>query len=134
MRNSGCILVVCGDCEAPRISRELSEINSGYVVSYRRVEDLVLNAPTGKVALVILAGRETPTVRERTLKWLRRRWGDCVITVVDSETSTEAEMTARKGGAMYMAEQIAPDKLSDLVSHVLDRQVQRTIRSERDRD
>ena len=56
-----CIVMVCTDMsEANQVGRQLSEVNSGCLVTYRRVQDLTHNAPAGKVALIILATQDQP--------------------------------------------------------------------------
>lgn len=118
--NSLCIVMVCEDMsEADMVSRQLSEVNTGYLVTYRRVEDIVLNAPAGQVALVILATSDSPAVVRRTLKWLRHRWPRCGLTVVGDVGSGEYEMAAREGGAYYLTRPVAPDQWVALVTHVL---------------
>ena len=116
-----CIVVVCADDEADQISRQLPEVNARCLITYRRVEDLVFNAPTGEVALVILAANDDPATTQRTLKWLRHRWPGCPISVVSQTGGEEHEMSARKGGAMYLTRPVEPKQWSAMVSEVLGR-------------
>jgi len=118
--------MVCADDEAEQIGRQLPEVNANCLITYRRMEDLVFNAPTGKVALVILAANDDPAVTQRTLKWLRHRWHGCPITVVSGAGGEEHEMAARKGGAMYLASPVEPKQWSAMVSHVLNQPAQRS--------
>lgn len=115
-----CIVMVCADLsEADQVSRQLSELNTGCLVTYRRVEDLTLNAPTGKVALVILSAQDDPVVMARTLRWLRHRWPRCSVTVVGDAGSTEQELVAREGGAYFLARPVVPEQWAALLGHVL---------------
>jgi DNA-binding response OmpR family regulator len=112
--------MVCTDIsEAELVSRQLSELNSGCLVTYRRAEDLIRNAPMGRVALIILATSDAPAAIGRTLKWLRRRWPRCPITVVGDQGSGELEMTARKGAACYLTRPVTPEQWTAVLTHVL---------------
>ncbi|MBS3735354.1 MAG: hypothetical protein KGY99_10600 [Phycisphaerae bacterium] len=105
--------------EADQIGRALSEVNSGCLVTYRRAEDLMSNAPTGQVALVVLANDDAPVHLTRTLEWLRRRWPRCPLMVVGDEGGAAGERTARAGGAMYLARPIATEQWTALLSEML---------------
>jgi len=115
-----CIVMVCTDMsEAEQVARRLLELNSGCLVTYRRAEDLLCNSPTGRVALIILATEEKPSVLTRTLKWLGHRWPGCPITVVGEAGSTDSEMAARQGGALYLTRPVAAKEWTALFAHVL---------------
>jgi len=118
--------MVCADEEAAQIGNELSQFDSGCLVTYRRVEDLVLNAPAGKVALVVLAGQDDPAAMRRTLHWLRRRWPDCPLAVVGEG---QQELDARKGGALFLAQLQAGRELPELVRHVMARHEPASLKS-----
>ena len=116
-----CIVMVCtDDAEAQQVAWCLSELNSGYMVTYRRVEDLMQNAPTGKVALVILATSEDAVRTERVLKWLHNRWPRCPVTVVGNSGCGAHELAARIGGANYLTRPITAQQWSVMLSHVFD--------------
>ncbi len=120
-----CIVMVCTDIsEADQVGRQLSEVNTGCLVTYRRMEDLMYSSPTGKVALVILATDDKPAVLSRMLKWLGRRWPSCPVTVVGDEGCGDYEMAARIGGANYLTRPVAPQQWSAVLSHVLREQAQ----------
>lgn len=115
-----CIVMVCADmCQADIVGRQLSEVNSAYLVTYRRVEDLVCNAPTGRVALVILDTRGNPTDLARTLKWIGHRWPRCPVTVVGATGGGEEELAARTGGAFFLTRPVAPQQWADLFESIL---------------
>ena len=115
-----CIVMVCTDmAEADEVGRQLSEVNSGCLVTYRRAEDLLYNAPTGKVVLIILATADTPAVISGTLKWLRRRWSRCPVAVVGDVGSGQHEIAARQGGAFYLTRPVDPQQWNALLAHVL---------------
>ena len=124
-RSRLCIVLVCTDSsEADQVGRQLLEMNTGCLVTYRRVEDLMYNAPTGKVALVILATDDEPVVFSRILKWLRRVWSSCPVTVVGDVGGGKHEMAARIGGAYYLTRPVTPQQWLDVLSHVLAEQRQ----------
>ena len=115
-----CLVMVCANTsEADQIGRQLSELDMGCLVTYRRAEDMMFNAPRGKVALVILAGQDTPVRMRQTLQWLRSRWPGCPITVVGDDGCGTHERTARQGGAMYLTRPVAPQQWSALLCHAL---------------
>ncbi|MFB3891769.1 MAG: hypothetical protein ACE15C_07070 [Phycisphaerae bacterium] len=105
--------------EADQVGRQLSELNTGCLVTYRRIEDLAQNAPAGKVALIVLATDDEPAVTGRTLKWLRHRWPRCPVTVVGDTGCGEHEMAAREGGACYLTRPVRCEEWAALLTHVL---------------
>jgi hypothetical protein len=111
--------MVCGGKEAEQVRRQLWDQKIGCLMTYRRVEDMMLNCPTGRVAMVILAEEDAPADTQRTLNWLRRRWPACLITVVGGTDGVEHEMAARRGGAFYLTPGEAEQQLPGMVSHVL---------------
>ncbi len=119
---TACIVLVCSDVsEADEVGRQLSELNSAYLVTYRRVEDLLKNAPAGKVALMILSTQDDAATMRRTLRWLHAHWPRCPITVVGDAGETSQEIVAREGGACYLTRPVAPEQWNAVLSHVLDR-------------
>lgn len=120
VRRGLCVLMVCTDMsEADQVGRALSEVNSGCLVTYRRAEDLMSNAPAGEVALVILANESTPVRLDRTLRWLRRRWPRCPLAVVGDQGGGEREIAARSSGAMYLTRPVAAEEWSALLEPIL---------------
>lgn len=114
------IVMICTDAgEADQVSRQLSELNKGSLVTYRGAEDLFANAPGGKVSLIILATKDQPAKIARILKWLRHRWPRCGLTVVGDVGCGEQEMAAREGGACYLTRPIPPEQWAAMLSHVL---------------
>lgn len=117
-----CIVMACADMsEADAVGRQLLELNSGCLVTYRTAEDLVHNAPAGRVAMVILATADTVEVIGKTLIWLRRRWPHCPITVVGDQGGGKLEMIARKTAANFLTRPVSPGQWKGLLSHVLTR-------------
>ncbi len=115
-----CIVMACGDAaEAAQVGQQLLQVNTGSLVTYRRAEDVLLNSPSGKVALIILASAEDPEAIGTTLKWMRRRWPGCPITVVGDVGGGEMEIAARKGGASYLARPVASEHWAAMIAHVL---------------
>lgn len=83
----------------------------------------MLNAPSGKVVLAILATRWRDVADlGRMLKWLRRRWSECVVTVVGDEGGGEEELAARRGGALFLTRPVELWHWSALLSHVMRRE------------
>lgn len=115
-----CIVMACADTrEADLVSRQLSDLKTGCLVTYRRAEDLLHNAPAGKVALIILATADTAVQLDRTLTWLRRRWPRCPITVVGDRGGESYELAARKGGAFYLTRPVTGQQWSEILRHAL---------------
>ena len=111
--------MICADREAEQIGRQLSELDTGCLISYRQAADLALSSPTGKVALIVLAGEDGPAATRRMLKWLRHRWPGCPLAVVGDAGGGQEERAAREGGAMYVTRPAAPSQLWQMVAHVL---------------
>ena len=118
-----CIVVACEDAaEAARLGSLISQVHSGTLVTYRKAEDILLNAPAGRVALIILATDDDPARLGKTLSWLRRRWHRCPVTVVGTEGNVEQETAARMEGATYLTRPAGPEQWASLVQHVLNMQ------------
>lgn len=115
-----CIVMACEDAaEASQVSLQLSQVNKGCLITYRRAEDLYFNSPSGKVALIVLASSEQPEAIGGTLRWMRHRWPHCPIAVVGDTGAGDAELAARKGGASYLTRPVTPEQWAALVTHVL---------------
>jgi len=115
-----CVVMVCTDMrEAEQVVRQLVKFDNGCLVTYRRVEDLKLNAPTGRVALVILSNAGSPSGIRRTLRWLRHRWPRCPITIVGNAGCGEDEMAAREGGALFLTRPVGQEQWAAILNHVL---------------
>ena len=116
-----CIVFTCTDMqEADEVGRQLLELNNGCLVTYSRAEDLMSNAPAGKVALVILlANSGSSEVICRTLKWLRRRWPRVPITVVGDLGGGELELAARKEAACYLTRPVGDQQWRAILAHAL---------------
>ena len=118
---SMCVVMACSDMhEADQVGRRLVELNTGCLVTYLRAGDILLNSPSGKVALVILATDESINVLRRALQWLRRRWPGCPITVVSDAGSGEYEMAARQSAATFLARPVSDEQWSAILSHALE--------------
>ena len=116
-----CIVMACADMsEADTVGRQLLELNSGCLVTYRKAEDLIYNTPAGKVALVILATEDTAVVIGRTLKWLRHRWPRCPIVVVGDSGGGQHEIVAREGAATYLTRPVSQQQWNAILAHALE--------------
>ena len=124
-----CIVMVCTDSsEAEGVSRQLLKLNRGVMVTYRRAEDMIYNAPAGKVALVILATEDSATTLSRTLRWLKSHWPGSSVAIVGDVGCGEHEMTARQGGAAYLTRPVLPEQWYALVSHAVRGRVRTDLR------
>jgi hypothetical protein len=122
--------MACSDMqEADQVGRCLSELDTGCLITYLKAEDLLLNAPTGVVALVILATDDSVGILQRTLAWLRQRWPRCPIIVIGEAGCGQRERTAREGGAIFLTRPVAPEQWSAVLSHAF--QLVRSLVSER---
>lgn len=119
---SVCAVMACSDMqEAVQVGQCLSEQNTGCLVTYLKAEDLALNAPSGPVALVILATNDSAAVVGRTLQWLRNRYPGCPITVVGDVGGGEHEMAARRHGAIYLTRPVRGSEWSAILTHAFSR-------------
>ena len=115
-----CIVMACGDAaEAAQVGQQLLQLNIGCLITYRKADDILLNLPSGKVVLVVLATAGDPDAIQRTLRWMTRRWPRCPITVIGDIGGGEMEIAARKGGASYLTRPVAPAQWAALLRHVL---------------
>ena len=124
-----CVVMTCDDMsEADQVGRQLTQLNTGCLVTYRRGEDLLRNAPAGQVALAILATQDDPLKMRRILLWLRRRWPRCPVTVVGNTGCGDDEMAARESAANFLTRPVTAQQWSSLLRHTLGDQ--RQVRKE----
>jgi hypothetical protein len=115
-----CIVMICeGMDEAAAVSEQLLQVNSASLITYRRAEDVYLNGPAGRVALIILAGTDGPAAMGKTLQWMQRRWPRCPVYVVGDDGGNEMERAARQGGAAYLTRPVGPVQWASVLAHVL---------------
>jgi hypothetical protein len=98
---------------------EMVARGSGSLLSYERVEQLAWNEPVGRVAMVILATRETPESLGRVLSFVRRRWPRTTTVVVADEGSGDVERAARGRGALFFTRPVGGQLWLDMVQHTL---------------
>ena len=123
------IVMACEDLgEAAQVGRQLSQVDNGALITYRRAEDVMLNRPSGRVALIILANSDDPEAIGRTLSWMRHRWPGCPIVVVGEMGGGAMELAARKGGASYLTRPVSPQQWAGMVQHVLKKHDQVTVK------
>ncbi len=79
----------------------------------------MLNAPTGRISLIIVAGSCDPIKVGRTLNWMRHRWSRCPITVVGDEGGGDLEMAARVNGACYLTRPVSERAWAGMLEHTL---------------
>lgn len=117
---SMCVVMACSDMrEADQVGRCLSELNTGCLVTYMKAEDILRSAPRGRVALMILAARDSAQGLRKTLRWLRNRWPGCPLTVVGDAGGGEYELAARQGGAMFLARPVRSEDWMAVLTHAL---------------
>ena len=113
-----CIVMVCVDAdEASLVGQELLQVNSGALLTYRKVEDILSTAPAGRVVLVILAGNEAPVAVDKALATMRHRWPRCPVVVIGEPEDRELELAARRGGASYLIRPVRHQEWTALVQH-----------------
>ena len=114
-----CVVMACSDPrEADEVSRQLAQVDSACLVTYFRQQDLMLNSPAGKVAMVILATEDSPAALRGMLSWLRRRLPHCPITVVGDAGAGEYEQVAREGGAIFVVRPVFQEQWAAILSGV----------------
>ena len=114
------IVMACEDLgEAAQVGKQLSQVNNGALITYRRAEDVMLNCPSGRVALIILANSDDPETIGKILSWMRHRWPRCPAVVIGETGAGDMEIVARKGGASYLTRPVSPQQWAGLVQHVL---------------
>ena len=110
-RRSLCVVMICTDSsEADRVGRLLLELNNGCLVTYQRVEQLMLDAPARRPASVVLARQDDPRAIRRALDWLRNRWPHCPVTVVGDEGGGTYERAVRACGANYLTRPVPAEQ------------------------
>jgi DNA-binding NtrC family response regulator len=115
-----CIVMACDNAaEAAEVGQQISQVNTGCLITYRKAEDVLLYSPSGKVALIILANLSDPSMLANTLRLIRRRWPHCPIVVIADAGGGAMERAAREGGASFLARPVAPEQWAAMVDHVL---------------
>jgi hypothetical protein len=110
--------------EAQEVGQQLSQVNNGSLITYRRADDILLNIPRGPVVLIVLAGDDAPQTIESTLLWIRRRLPRSQVAVVGNVGGGDLEMTARKGGAIFLSRPVTSQQWEALIKHVFHMQGQ----------
>ena len=122
LRRTGCLFVVlaCDDAgQADAVGRRLLQMNTGALVVYGRLDDLLANPPAGRIAAAIVDTHEPPAAVRRALDWLRRRWPRSPVTVIGDAGGGDQEMAARQGGATFLTRPVTEEQWSSLLSHAL---------------
>jgi DNA-binding NtrC family response regulator len=110
--------MVCVDAdEASLVGQELLQVNSGALLTYRKVEDILLTAPAGRVVLIIMAGNEAPVAVDKALNTMRHRWPRSPVVVIGEPGDRELELAARRGGASYLVRPVRAQEWTALVQH-----------------
>lgn len=118
-RGRALAVMVCADVrEVDRVGRQLTEVNTGCLVTYRRVEDMRAYPPAGRITTVILATEDPPDRIREALRWLRRRWPRSVIAVIGRKGCGVEEMVAREGGAAYLTRPVPLGQWRAVLAHV----------------
>jgi FixJ family two-component response regulator len=114
-------VVLAGDDPAgtEAVGRRLLQLNTGALVVYGRLKDVLANPPAGQVAAVIVDTHEPPAAIRGALEWLRHRWSRCPITVIGDAGGGDQEMAARQGGACFLTRPVTEEQWSSLLSHAL---------------
>ena len=113
-----CILMASRDQgEAHAVGQEVLKVGSGWLRTYCRTSDLMEYPPNCAVAGVILATGDEPEEIEESLKWARRRWPHCPLTVVADSGGDEHELVARRNGASFLTRPVTAAQWSAIVAH-----------------
>jgi hypothetical protein len=88
-------------------------------VTYFRSQDLLLNSPVAKVAMVVLASEDPPPVLRALLALLRHRLPHCPVTVVADSGCGEHERVARDGAAMFLVRPVSTEQWAGVLSNVM---------------
>lgn len=115
-----CVLMTAAQkSEADEVGRKLLEQNEACFVTYQEAEELLSNVPVGRIALVILAADESPSVIRGVLGRLRGRWMNCPLAVIGDIGGGEHEMAARECGAFFFTRPVSREQWSALVEHAV---------------
>lgn len=117
-----CVVVVNAHLEESDLLGRLLmqlQVNTGRVVTYERLADLLHNPPpTGSGGLIVVATKDAPALVMQALLWLRDRYGRCMMLVIGDEGCGELELAARAGGANYMTRPVDREQWLVLLSQV----------------
>lgn len=123
-----CIAMSCTEeSEARQVGQALLQQKTGVLITYRSATDLIQNAPSGAVAMVILAGRECPLEMQEVFGWLKRRHPHCPVAVIADTGAGEEELAARIGGAIFMTRPLDDDQWSALLTGAVVRGLQGNV-------
>ena len=118
------VLVSARTSDAVQVDRALLKLNTGSIVAYHRLADLLDNPPVGRVVLTIVATQDPPGEIRRALCCLRHRWPRSPLVVVSDQGCGEHEMAARECGANYLVRPIASQQWLSLLGHAFGRTYQ----------
>ena len=122
VRGTGCLFVVlaCDDAgQADAVGRRLLQMNTGALVVYGRLGDLLANPPAGRIAAAIVDTHEPQASVRGALDWLRSRWPRCPVTVIGDAGGGDQEMAARQGGATFLTRPVTEEQWMSLLGHAL---------------
>ena len=114
------VVVVVGLAgESDRVRQCLARHDQARLVTYRHCEELMYCVPAGPVSLIVVDTYDPPPVTELTVEWLRHCWPDTLLCVIGEADGLDQELSARKGGALYLARPVPLSQWEDLLGHVL---------------
>lgn len=117
---SACVVLVCRDeGESDRMVGLMTDAGPFVLVTYRKVEDLAMNAPREGASLVILDDDFSPEQAERSLRWLKRWQPSATVALIGRPECPELEMTARMAGASYFVRPVAEMEWRAMLAHVM---------------
>ncbi len=112
-------LVCAGGCEVQQLAQAVLQSNSGCLVTFQRVTDLLHNSPAGKLSMIIVSSEGQADTLGEGLGRLRHRWPHCPLAVVGGLGSGAHELVARQHAAVYLTRPVTQAQWLALVSAVL---------------
>lgn len=117
------IVLACGDSlESLQVGDTMSQLTDGCLIVVDRAIQAALLRPIGRVALVILDGREGSASLTPALQRIRRRWPEASAVVIGPGNEPGLERAARCGGASFLIRPLSRETWQALLGHAAKRE------------